>query len=87
MGEFVTLTAADGHGLSAYKAEPNGAPKGGIVVVQEIFGINSHIQNVVDKFAGDGYLAIAPALFDRVERGVDLDYNEDTMKQGVGLRP
>ena len=86
MGEFVTLTAADGHGLGAYKAEPNGAPKGGIVVVQEIFGINSHIQSVVDKFAGDGYLAITPALFDRAEKGVDLAYDEDGMKQGMGLR-
>ncbi|MCZ6605470.1 MAG: dienelactone hydrolase family protein [Alphaproteobacteria bacterium] len=86
MGDFVTLTAADGHSLSAYKAQAAGTPKGGVVVLQEIFGINNHIQSVVDRFAADGYTAIAPALFDRVEKGVDLGYDEDTMKQGLGLR-
>ena len=86
MGDLVTLTGADGNSFSAYKSAPEGAPKGAVVVIQEIFGINSHIQAVTDRFAGDGYLAIAPALFDRLEKGVDLGYNEDTMKQGMGYR-
>jgi len=86
MGENVTLTAADGHSLGAYKASPTGAPKGAIVVVQEIFGVNSHIRSVVDRIAADGYVAIAPALFDRIEPGIELGYGEDTMKQGLGLR-
>ena len=86
MGEFVTLTAADGHSLSAYKAEPSGTPKGAVVVVQEIFGVNSHIRSVADKVAGDGYVAIAPALFDRIEKGIELGYDEDDRNKGLGLR-
>jgi carboxymethylenebutenolidase len=86
MGEFVTLTAADGHSLSAFKAEPAGTPKGGLVIVQEIFGVNDHIRSVVDRAAEEGYVAVAPALFDRIEPGIDLGYNEDTMKQGLGYR-
>ena len=68
-GETIELSAADGHRLGAYLARPAGAPKAGLVVVQEIFGVNRHIRAVTDGFAGDGYLAIAPALFDRRERG------------------
>ncbi len=68
MGQMIELTAADGFKLSAYRAEPSGKPRGGLVVVQEIFGVNSHIKSVCDGFAADGYLAIAPALFDRFER-------------------
>lgn len=86
MGSFVTLTGADGNTFSAYKAEPEGTPKGGVVIMQEIFGINSHIRSVVDRMAGEGYTAIAPAIFDRIEKGVELGYNEDTMKQGMGYR-
>lgn len=74
MGEFVTLKAADGHELSAYVARPEGAPLAGLVVVQEIFGVNPHIRSVADGYAKDGFLAIAPALFDRIERGVELGY-------------
>tara|TARA_B100000029_G_scaffold443163_1_gene462042 strand:+ start:196 stop:864 length:669 start_codon:yes stop_codon:yes gene_type:complete len=70
------LTAADGHVFDAYEAIPDGAIKGGIVVIQEIFGVNPHIREVVDGYAKDGYAAIAPALFDRVERGVELGYDE-----------
>ena len=68
MGQTITLTAEDGFELGADRADPAGAPKGGIVVVQEIFGVNSHIRSVTDRFAEHGYLAVAPALFDRVER-------------------
>ena len=72
MSETTTLTAEDGHRLAAYRATPSGKPKGGLVVVQEIFGVNFHIKKVCDGFAADGYVALAPALFDRVERDVEL---------------
>ena len=65
MGKHFSLTAADSHQLGAYRADPKGAPKGGIVVIQEIFGVNKHIRNVCDRFADEGYVAVAPALFDR----------------------
>src|SRR5437868_4163548 len=67
MGTMIQLTAADGHKLSAYRAEPKGKPKGALIVVMEIFGVNSHIKKVTDEYAADGYLAIAPAMFDRGE--------------------
>ncbi len=82
MGQTITLTAEDGHELSAYRADPDGAPRGGIVVIQEIFGVNGHIRSVCDRFAGEGYVAIAPAVFDRVERGVELEYDSDGMARG-----
>jgi carboxymethylenebutenolidase len=82
MGQTITLTAEDGHELSAYRADPDGAPRGGIVVIQEIFGVNGHIRGVCDRFAGEGYVAIAPAVFDRVERGVELEYDSDGMARG-----
>jgi len=66
---MIELTASDGHKLSAYRAEPKGKPRGGLIVVQEIFGVNGHIRSVADGYAADGYLAVAPAFFDRVERG------------------
>jgi carboxymethylenebutenolidase len=69
MGEMLTLTAEDGHKLSAYQAMPKGTARGALVVIQEIFGVNHHIKSVTDRFAAEGYLSIAPALFDRVERG------------------
>jgi carboxymethylenebutenolidase len=82
MGKHVTLTSADGFTLSAYQAEPTGTPKGGVVVVQEIFGVNGHIRSVVDRYASHGYRAIAPALFDRLEPGVELGYTEDDVVRG-----
>ena len=66
MGKHISLTAADHHKLGGYRAEPQGKPKGGIVVVQEIFGVNKHIRDVCDRFAAEGYLAVAPAVFDRL---------------------
>ena len=74
MGHQIELTASDGHRLSAYLAEPAGKPRGGIVVVQEIFGVTRHIRDVADQYAASGYLAVAPALFDRAEREVDVPY-------------
>ncbi|HJO75788.1 MAG TPA: dienelactone hydrolase family protein [Rhodospirillales bacterium] len=90
MGETIRLTAADGHQLSAYRADPPGetgaAPKGGIVVIQEIFGVNSHVRNVADGFAAEGYVAIAPAIFDRFQAGVDLGYEDEDKTIGIGLK-
>ncbi|MEQ9348936.1 MAG: dienelactone hydrolase family protein, partial [Alphaproteobacteria bacterium] len=77
--------AADGHTFAAWRAKPTGAPKGAIVVVQEVFGVNSHIREVADGFAADGYLAIAPALFDRAERGVELGYDGADMDKARSL--
>ncbi len=86
MGKFVELVAGDGHSLSAYKAEPSETPSGGVVVIQEIFGVNEHIREVTDLFAKEGFLAIAPALFDRVERGVELGYGPDDRDTGIATR-
>jgi carboxymethylenebutenolidase len=85
MSEFVTLTAADGHELSAYVAKPEGAPIGALVVVQEIFGVNGHIRSVADGYAKDGFLVIAPALFDRFEKGVELKYEGEDMQKAFGF--
>ncbi len=82
----LTLTAADGHSLAAYRAVPEGKPRGALVVLQEIFGVNSHIRSVADGFAADGWLAIAPALFDRVEPGVELGYTPADMDRGRKIR-
>ena len=79
------LRAADGYAFGVYEALPAGAPKGGVVLVQEIFGVNAHIREVADGYAGDGYAALAPALFDRVERGVELGYDADGVAQGRKL--
>ena len=68
MGQDVTLTSSDGFKLGAYRAEPKGTPKGAVVVIQEIFGVNHHIRAVTDRLAEAGYVAIAPAVFDRMER-------------------
>ncbi|NIA71950.1 dienelactone hydrolase family protein [Pelagibius litoralis] len=87
MGEHLTLTAGDGHTLGAYVARPRGPAKGGLVVVQEIFGVNSHIRAVTDGFAAEGYLAVAPALFDRIRPGIELGYNEADVAEGRALRP
>lgn len=86
MGSWLTLTAADGHRLAAYRAKPDGKPRGGLVVVQEIFGVNSHIQSVCDRYAAAGYDAIAPALFDRVERDAQMGYGPDDIARGRALK-
>jgi len=74
MSESVMLHASDGHAFNAYVARPAGEPVAGLVVLQEIYGVNRHIQSVADGYAKDGFLVVAPALFDRVERGVELAY-------------
>jgi carboxymethylenebutenolidase len=86
MGKKVQLEAADGHAFDAYVAEPQGKPRGAIVVVQEIFGVNSHIRSVADGYAADGYVAVAPALFDRVQRGYESGYTQAEIQAGVGLK-
>lgn len=86
MGETLTLTAADGHTLGAYRADPEGPSKGSLVVVQEIFGVNSHIRSVCDRFAAAGFTAIAPALFDRIEPGIELGYTPDDVASGRDLK-
>jgi carboxymethylenebutenolidase len=86
MGQMLTLTAADGFILGAYRADPTGAPKGALVVVQEIFGVNSHIRNVADNFATLGYVAIAPAIFDRASPGIELGYDQPGIDAGLEAR-
>jgi carboxymethylenebutenolidase len=84
VGKNISLTASDGHKLGAYRADPKGKSKGGIVVIQEIFGVNGHVRDVTDRIAEQGYTAIAPALFDRVKTGVDIGYEEKDMQEGFG---
>ena len=86
MGTMIRLKATDGHELDAYLAEPKGKAKGGIVVVQEIFGVTNHIKRVADQFAAQGYRVVAPAMFDRVERNVTLDYSEIEKGRGYMQR-
>jgi carboxymethylenebutenolidase len=85
MSEKVTLKASDGHELGAYVARPSGTPIAGLVVIQEAFGVNSHIRSVADGYARDGFLAVAPALFDRIERGVELGYTGEDWQKGITL--
>jgi len=82
MGSTISLTSSDGFTLSAYRAEPEGKTRGGVVVVQEIFGVNGHIRSVADRYAAAGYLAIAPAIFDRERRGIELGYTEGDIEVG-----
>ena len=84
MSEFTTIMARDGHEFRAWLAAPPGTPRGAIVVVQEIFGVNSHIRGVTDGYAAEGYVAIAPCLFDRVRRGIELGYTQPEIQEGFG---
>jgi len=77
MGSWLTLNAADGNNLSAYRADPEGAARGAVVVLQEIFGVNSHIRAVCDRLAAAGYVAVAPALFDRFVRNFETGYSPE----------
>jgi carboxymethylenebutenolidase len=86
MGTMIEVVAADGFRLSAYRADPQGKPRGGLVVAQEIFGVNSHIKSVCDAYAAEGYGVIAPALFDRYERGVDIGYTPEDIAKGRELK-
>ena len=86
MGAVVRLTADDGHVLNAYRAAPDGEPRAGLVLVQEIFGVNEHIRSVCDDYAAQGYLVLAPALFDRKEPGIELGYTAETVDEGRALK-
>ena len=86
MGQMLEITAADGQKLPAYVAQPEGAPRGAVVVLQEIFGVNAHIRDVADGYARAGYLAVAPALFQRVQPGVDMGYTDAEVKAGIQLK-
>jgi carboxymethylenebutenolidase len=86
MGQSIELSARDGHRLAAYEAQPAGKPRGGLVVVQEIFGVNSHIRRVADGYAADGYRVVAPALFDRVRPGIELGYTDADIAEGRAIR-
>ena len=87
MGEDIRLKSAAGE-IGAYLATPKGSPsgsyRGGIVVIQEIFGVNAHIRAVTDKFAADGYIALAPRYFDHIKPGIELGYTPDTSAEGRG---
>jgi carboxymethylenebutenolidase len=76
MSKQVTIRARDGHVMDGYCAEPTGAPRGVVVVAQEMYGVNWYLRGVADHFAANGYLALAPALHDRTEEGIELDYNK-----------
>lgn len=86
MGQFIDLKAADGFVSPAYVAQPAGKPRGGVVVLQEIFGVNTHIREVTDGYAAAGYLAVAPSNFHRAKPGVELGYQPDDMKAGMELK-
>src|SRR3546814_20034449 len=85
MGQLISLTSQDGATCSAYRASPKTEPRGGLVICQEVFGVNNHIQGVCDRFAEAGYLAIAPALFDRIERDIDFGYSPDELQAGLAI--
>ena len=85
MTETINLTTADGFNFTAYQAGPEGKMKGAVLVIQEVFGVNSHIRSVCDRYAAEGYFSVAPALYDRVEPGIELEYNDEGMARGVKL--
>jgi carboxymethylenebutenolidase len=84
VGEFTRLMARDGHEFDAWLAPPAGTARGAVLVLQEIFGVNSHMRAVTDGFAAAGYVAIAPCLFDRVKSGVELGYAGEDLQLGRG---
>ncbi len=86
MGSMIELKAADGTAVPAYEARPVGTPKGAVVVIQEIFGVNSHIRQVADGYAAQGYVAVAPAAFQRVKPGIELGYTDADMGEGFGYK-
>ena len=85
MGTWTRLRAEDGHSFLAWRADPQGPRRGAVVVTQEVFGVNAHIRDVCEDFAAEGYAAIAPALFDRIRPGVELDYDEAGIAEGRAL--
>jgi carboxymethylenebutenolidase len=86
MGSNIKLKAADGHEFAAYRADPAGAAKGGLVVIQEIFGLNAHIRSIADKWAKEGYLVVAPAVQERAEPGFEVGYTPPDVERGKAVR-
>lgn len=86
MGHAIELQADDGHRPGAWRADPEGTARGAVVIIQEIFGVNAHIRRVCEDYAGEGYLAVAPALFDRAEPRIELDYDEAGTARGREIR-
>jgi len=86
MGQTIQLTAKDGNKLGAYRADPQGKPRGAVVVIQEIFGVNHHIKSVTDRYAALGYVAIAPQVFDRGQKDFETGYDQDSMAKGREMR-
>ncbi len=87
MADWVELAARDGHKFKAWRAAPAGKPKAALVVIQEIFGVNSHIRNITERYAREGYLAIAPAMFDRYQRDFETGYDADGMAKAMAIVP
>jgi len=85
MGRCIELKPEGAGPIAAWRADPAGAARGGIVVIQEIFGVNAHIREVTDRFAAAGYLAVAPAIFDRIEKGFDVGYDPDSRARGMAV--
>ena len=85
MGEFTSLTATDGHVFDTYSSVPKSRPRGGLVVLQEVFGVNAHIRDVCERFSEDGFATVAPALFDRARKSVELDYDDQGLAVGRAL--
>jgi carboxymethylenebutenolidase len=85
MGKKIELTSSDGHKLAAYRADPPGKPRGGVVLIQEIFGVNSHIRSVADGYAADGYVVVAPAMFDRAQHGYETGYSQPEIQSGLAI--
>lgn len=86
MGKNITLKASDGHEFTAYRADPAGTPKGSMIVIQEIFGVNDHIRSVCDRVAANGYIAVAPALQDRAQKGFEVGYTPADVDKGREVR-
>lgn len=87
MNEWAQLTASDGHILDAYVTEPKGAPIAGLIVLQEIFDVNAHIRSVADGCTSDGFFVVAPALFDRIKKHVDLQYESEDLQKAMSFIP
>ena len=86
MGEIINATASDGHEFDIYLAQSKGSPRGGIVLIQEIFGVNNHIKSVAERFSSNGYLVGAPSLFDRVQPDIQLGYSTEDVIRGKELK-
>ena len=85
MGKFIELKASDGHKFAAYVAEPSAKARAGVLVIPEVFGVNSHIKQTADGYAADGYLAVSPAMFDRAQRNYDTGYSQPEIQAGVAI--